>query len=274
MALDESLALCQAAGESPCTLRLYGWDPPAVSIGRFQDLYSEIDYLSCRSHGFDVVRRPTGGKAILHLDDVTYSVVMPLSSSNPADAHELFIHVANAALSAFRELGIEAEITVHKPDTSDPWCFTRPFGVDISTCGRKICGSAHRVYPGAFMQHGTLFLEAPKRVLPNLAPGGCSEDRTRWFNNFRKKVISLSEAAGRSVSRTEVLRAFKKGFEQYFQTECFEGRPNKKELDLASRLHTSTYTSGFWLFHRKRDTSIISSIPIRAGTQPMTLGRL
>ena len=260
MALDESLALCQAAEESLCTLRLYGWDPPAVSLGRFQDLYSEIDYLSCRSHGFDVVRRPTGGKAILHLDDVTYSVVMPLTSSNPAEAHELFLRVATAAVSALGTLGIRAEIAFHKPETSDPWCFTRPFGVDISAGGRKICGSAHRVYPGAFMQHGTLFLEPPKKILPNLAPGGCSEDRTRWFETFRKKVISISEAAGRSVSRHEVLRAFETGFERAFQTELYRGRLTNNELDLAKRLQKSTYDSGFWLFHRKRDLSLLSSV--------------
>src|SRR5512145_3061472 len=110
MAIDEGLLAEAAAGKAPPLLRLYTWSPPAVSLGRFQDAAGSVNAGACRERGIDIVRRITGGRAVLHDQELTYSVIAPADGLFPDDVLGTYKMIAAALLAGLRNLGIAAEM--------------------------------------------------------------------------------------------------------------------------------------------------------------------
>lgn len=202
MARDEAVARLVGPGDPP-TLRAYRFEPPAVTVGRFQSL-DGIDTAACAAAGIDLVRRPTGGLAILHAGDFTYSFVTG-DVDRAAGRDRCFDMVAAGICAALRRLGIEAGQVAHGGrGAGGGWCFEGAFGVDLEWAGSKICGSAQRVYEGSILQHGSLFLESAVAGVPRIdTPVGRPDGRA---------FTTVSEAAGRRVAWEEMLEAFEKGF--------------------------------------------------------------
>ena len=150
MAMDEAIAQGVAEGVSPPTLRFYAWEPPCVSLGRNQSV-AGIDLAACTQRGYDLVRRPTGGRAILHTDELTYSIVAspdhPLMAGLVLDA---YLRISHGLVAGLRRLGIPAEEAPGSnragPDVSAA-CFEVPSAYEITAGGRKILGSARRGVP-------------------------------------------------------------------------------------------------------------------------------
>jgi lipoate-protein ligase A len=157
MARDLALAEAVAAGRCPPTLRLYGWGPPAVSIGRHQDPERACDPGACRAAGWDVVRRPTGGRAVLHAaDEVTYAVAVPLALA-PAGVQAAYAWIGAALVAAYRHLGLPAELSRGRQLTDRTGaCFDAPAAHEVVCQGRKIAGSAQLRHGGFLLQHGSL----------------------------------------------------------------------------------------------------------------------
>jgi lipoate-protein ligase A len=167
MAVDEELLARAQAGESTPVLRLYTWDPPAVSLGRFQKMADAVNVDACRKHGFDIVRRITGGRAVLHRNELTYCIVSrtdnPLFPPNVQGTYKI---IAAGLLAGLTNLGIQAEIVSrgsrlsHLVDghAKDPACFSSPSWYEIVVNGKKIIGSAQRRLSGAFLQHGSILI--------------------------------------------------------------------------------------------------------------------
>lgn len=226
MARDEAVARLTGR-EDPPTLRVYRFEPPAVTVGRFQSLRG-IDVRGCRSAGIDVVRRPTGGLAIFHSGDFTYGFVMG-SDDRTGDRSRCFDMVAAGIRAALRELGVEARQVAHGGRSArEGWCFEGVYGVDLEWEGRKICGSAQRVYERSILQHGSLFLgfqeEAACRVdKPPGRTGGAA-------------FATVGEAAGRRVGWDEMLEAFEKGFRSALGLSFERGRLGEAELEAAAGL--------------------------------------
>ncbi len=165
MALDQALLDAMeaqlAAGKRlpPPVLRLYGWEPVAVSIGRHQAMERACDLDACLAHGVDVVRRPTGGRAVLHDDELTYAVVAPATGrfggTGVTQASEA---IASALLLGLRRLGIEASKERGRPGTTprEGACFASASRSEIVADSRKLCGSAQRRSRAAVLQHGSL----------------------------------------------------------------------------------------------------------------------
>lgn len=136
-------------------LRIYRWSPPALSLGYHQST-DELDPAWFRGQGIDIVRRPTGGAAVLHLDEITYSLCAPLGW--PGVGHsvaEIYEAVAGALVDALRELGVAAERGGGGRPTGFA-CFAAAGGHEITVAGRKLVGSAQRRGRAAFLQHGSL----------------------------------------------------------------------------------------------------------------------
>lgn len=180
MAIDEVLAETCARGGWP-TLRLYCWDPPAVSVGRFQRLEATVDLTACTARRIGLVRRPTGGRAILHDGELTYAVVMPAGAPAAAGgvrASAARIHGWIAA--GLRRLGVSA--TVGRPAAEAPGtrlCFLGSQAEGVLVRGAKLVGSAQRRWRGALLQHGSILiridLEAHRAIFPGAV--GDLEDR-------------------------------------------------------------------------------------------------
>ncbi|MDH4162174.1 MAG: lipoate--protein ligase family protein [Nitrospirota bacterium] len=211
MAVDEQL-LAQALlpGALP-VLRFYAWDPPAVSIGRFQRLETAVNADACRRRGVDVVRRITGGRAVLHNSELTYSIVCPEGNALfPPDVIGTYKVIAAGLLAGLRNLGIPAELVTRtgrhaelvKKNSRDPSCFSSPSWYEIVVSGRKIVGSAQRRVPGAFLQHGSILISHDPLFDAEVIP--CGE--------LLEKVTSIERELRQQVPLHEVKAAFCAGF--------------------------------------------------------------
>ena len=157
MRRDLALAEAVASGRLPPVLRLYGWAPPAVSVGRHQDPARVVDLAACRALGWDVVRRPTGGRAVLHArDEVTYAVAVPAALA-PAATAQAFAWLAQGLVAAYRRLGVPAELAAGgRPSLGRGACFASSVAYEVVACGRKLAGSAQLRREGYLLQHGSL----------------------------------------------------------------------------------------------------------------------
>lgn len=165
MALDVALLRGVDRGETPPAIRLYGWRPPCLSLGRHQPT-SAVDLDFCRRQGILVVRRPTGGRAVLHHLELTYSVVAPLDGVVlPRRVQEAYRRICEALVAGLSALGVAARLTpeaashaLPAPTSAVP-CFKAPAGGEVVVGGRKLVGSAMRVHGGAVLQHGSILLD-------------------------------------------------------------------------------------------------------------------
>jgi len=247
MARDEALAL-NARVEGMNTLRAYRFEPPAITIGRFQRLDGGIDPERSASFGIDVVRRPTGGLAILHQNDFTYSVATQASGSGPRERDRHFDRIASAILASLRSLGISASQVRHESGGGErgDWCFDGVSGVDLEWAGKKICGSAQRIFQGAVLQHGSLFLARPETPLV------LESHRDKEGSTGGPGFTTLEEAAGRKVTWDEVLDAFIRGFGRALGASLEPGDMTDREIELAARLVSQKYSDKVWLQQPER----------------------
>ncbi len=165
MARDTAVLVAVASGASPPTIRLYGWRPPCLSLGRHQPV-AAADAAFCGRHGVDLVRRPTGGRAVLHDRELTYAVVAPLGRHPlPRRLQDAYRRICAALVCWCRVLGIDAELTPGEVNLSLPGprtavpCFEAPAGGEVVVGGRKLIGSAMRAHRGALLQHGAILLD-------------------------------------------------------------------------------------------------------------------
>jgi lipoate-protein ligase A len=212
MAVDEELLARAQAGEAVPVLRFYGWDPPAVSLGRFQDIKSAVNAEACRRHGFDIVRRITGGRAVLHRRELTYSIAArvddPLFPSTVLGTYKV---IATGLLAGLRNLGLPAEMVSRggrhaalvEKKPKDPACFSSPSWYEILVNNKKIVGSAQRRMRGAFLQHGSILIDHDPRLESEVIPGGCGGD----------VVTCIKRELGRDVPLEEIKQAFLRGFQ-------------------------------------------------------------
>ncbi|MEX1007475.1 MAG: lipoate--protein ligase family protein [Acidimicrobiia bacterium] len=158
MALDMALLASVAGGARPA-LRLYTWARPALSLGRFQS-DDEVDRNACEQLGVEVVRRPTGGKALLHGADLTYAVAIPRPEGAAGKVDAVYCSLASALVAGLARLGVESAIARHAGGAGKgPVCFTTMQGADLRVGARKLCGSAQVRRGGAVLQHGSILLD-------------------------------------------------------------------------------------------------------------------
>jgi lipoyl(octanoyl) transferase len=239
MAIDEALASCARKAGGVPTLRLYSFDPPCITIGRFQRPGTLVDEEACARAGVEITRRPTGGLAILHKDDFTYAVTCPTGDAGSSPDH-YFRMIASGVTASLERLGIEAVLASHNRRRSSPgWCFDREFGVDIEWRARKICGSAQRISKGSLLQHGSLFLADNSALIAGLSRPG--EARAG------AAPVSVAEACGRRVSREEMAEAFREGFSGALGVRMEEGRLSEDEEGSAAELAAAKYADPRWL---------------------------
>jgi lipoate-protein ligase A len=211
MAVDEGLLRDAVTPGALPVLRFYTWSPAAVSLGRFQDKERAVNAEACRQRGFDIVQRITGGRAVLHCDELTYSIIARSDSALfPNDILGTYRVIAAGLLAGLRELGIAAEMVSRsgrhagmvKSVSQEPACFSSPSWYEILVKGRKIIGSAQRRVGGAFLQHGSILIGYDHALEAEVIPGGGMQDA----------VTCIRAEMGREVGPGEVKRAFREGF--------------------------------------------------------------
>lgn len=228
MARDMAILEAVAGGESSPTLRLYGWSPPCLSLGRHQGVEAaNLDF--CRAEGIHVVRRPTGGRALLHHLELTYAVVAPVGIDPlPCGLQEAYRSICKALLRAMHALGVEAELTggevnVHLPSPrSSVPCFEAPAGGEVVVRGRKLIGSALRAHAGAVLQHGALVVDWDGRL--QAGSMGLENDSA-----LRPQVTTLCDECVGAVDRTYLEETLIEAFAAEFGVDFEAARPSDSE---------------------------------------------
>ena len=204
MAVDDDL-LREAGRTGAAFLRLYRWDPPCLSFGRHEPALTRYDRSRIEALGLDVVRRPTGGRAVWHEHEVTYAVAAPIARFGSLRDSYRAIHERLAA--ALRRLGADATLA---PDAPAPGigagaCFAAPVGGEVLVAGRKVIGSAQVRRDSAFLQHGSILLAGSQEVVTTVSrePGALKDS----LAVAESREASLAFALGRSVSFDEVVTA-------------------------------------------------------------------
>ena len=155
MALDRAVQLARQAGEVPPTLRLYRWERPTVTLGRFQPV-SGVDLELCAREGIDVVRRFTGGRGVLHDDELTYSIVAGVEDGVPRGTTASYRLLCTALAETYRLLGVDAALTARpRGDGSSAACYLHATPADLSLGLAKLSGSAQVWVGGTVLQHGS-----------------------------------------------------------------------------------------------------------------------
>jgi lipoate-protein ligase A len=249
MAVDEAILEAHLAGEVPATVRLYRWQPACLSIGYFQRAGKEVDEAGCRRHGVDWVRRPTGGRAILHDIELTYSVVA--GEDNPTvegGVLESYRRISTALVAGLRGLGVPAEMAPARArgrGLGSAACFDAPSDYEVTIHGRKVVGSAQVRRRGAFLQHGAILLrvDMARQVGVLQPPPGMTQEQLAEF--LRPRLISLEEALGRPACAEELAVALRAGFEQAWGLPLQEGELTPAERQRVGPLRDK-YRSDAW----------------------------
>jgi lipoyl(octanoyl) transferase len=243
MAVDEVLLDGVAAGTAPPTIRFYAWAPPCLSLGYFQ-AFEVVDVAGCRRLGVDVVRRPTGGRAILHDRELTYSVALPLRQLGDDGGVLPSYHRLSLALErGLRRLGVPVvlapETAAQSGPDHGPVCFDRPSAHEILLGGRKLVGSAQVRRATAILQHGSILIE-PRidRLLACLrVPDGSA-------GQIEDGVAGLADVGDYESSK--IVSALGDAFAEEFGTSLIPGRLRPDERVAAEALAASKYQSVAW----------------------------
>jgi lipoate-protein ligase A len=243
MAVDEAILHAVASGDAPPTLRLYAWNPPTLSLGRGQAV-EDVQRQAVEAAGYDLVRRPTGGRAILHVDELTYSVVAPEREPRVAGGVvQSYRRLSRGLVRGLELLGVEdivADERVENRDTEGPVCFEVPSDYEITVGGKKLVGSAQMRARGAVLQHGAVPLYGDiARICPLLSS---HPDPAR----VRARATTVERALSRRVSWDEAAAALAQGFTEALNLQLEPGRLTGGERSEAQELRAEKYATSAW----------------------------
>ncbi len=257
MALDEAVASWVAQGQVPPTLRIYGWSSRTISIGRFQAA-ADIDRTAVRAQGVEMVRRPTGGRALLHAQEVTYAVALPRDHALAAGGVlETYRRISQGLVAALVHLGLSVDPRVARKrpsGASSAACFEVPSAYEITVGGKKLIGSAQCTREGYVLQHGSVPLTgSPAELVPflDLEPAA----RTKLDRELSDKSTTLAQQAdtvhrGRHFSRSEVTAALVQGFRSGIGIELAEAHIQAREMEAAGTLIRRQYANDAWTYQK------------------------
>ncbi|MBI4217011.1 MAG: lipoate--protein ligase family protein [Chloroflexi bacterium] len=247
MALDEALLELQSQGLSVPTLRTYGWEPPCLSLGYFQSARGDVDLEACRQRGVDLVRRPTGGRAVLHHRELTYALTAPADHPLVSGGiKESYAKISQGLLLGLARLGVAAR--AERRGKAGAWtgaCFEVASDYELVAGGKKVVGSAQLRRRGMLLQHGSLLLDFDADALLELLELPSGMERGRVAAYLRGRVASLKELLGREVGLAEAAQALRAGFQAAWGVELAPGELTAAERAMAARLEAK-YRSEAW----------------------------
>ncbi|OGO30448.1 MAG: hypothetical protein A2Z16_02575 [Chloroflexi bacterium RBG_16_54_18] len=260
MAVDEAILESAGNGLVPPTLRLYAWEPACLSLGMAQ-LYSEVNYAALAERGWHLVRRPTGGRAILHTGELTYSICgLQTEHHLSGGVLESYRVISAALLEALRLLGVEA-VSNEIPDPGrsspnngqskarkeiDPVCFTEPSNYEITAGGKKLIGSAQARRGNAVLQHGSVPLTGDLRRIVQVLNYPDDPARQSAAMRITDRAATVEQLLGKKVSWQEAAKAMQRAFEKMLRLELEIGELSAAEISRAAELVEQKYDNPEW----------------------------
>ena len=264
MALDEAMLESVIAGAAP-VIRFYTWQPPTLSLGVNQ-AYGEINPLECAARGFSIVRRLTGGRAVLHHHELTYSVIAPENDARVSGGVvESYRKISTALVRGLNSLGADVSMAPPNPalrqamiegrnvigseqavESFGAVCFDAASDYELEAQGRKIVGSAQARRGGAVLQHGSILLDIDWEAWASVFAYRTPEGRLRAMQKLPTRMIALSEHLGRTVTIEETVRALESAFGEEFGVQLQPSEPTAEEWAEARRLAAEKYSRRSW----------------------------
>jgi len=251
MAVDEALFRVLQERGGPPTLRFYGWERPALSVGYFQNINHGINLQRCMQCGIEIVRRPTGGKAVLHGREMTYAVVSREESPfSPDDLIGNYQTICACLIQGFAELGIAVNMagTDYNKDANinrEAICFACPAPFELLARNRKICGSAQVRSHGCFLQHGSVLLDFDAETNDLLF--SCSVDKKSGQEaRLAARITSVREETGSAVTAEMLGKVMKRAFAEVWSIRLIRGKLTREEQTLKNDLVRNKYTNSLW----------------------------
>ena len=249
MAVDEALLLTMAHTLDPQpVLRFYGWSPATLSLGYAQSYHKEVDEEACLAEGIEIVRRPTGGRAVLHQYELTYSVIAPEHDPHVSGTViQSYLKISQALLKGLKALGVPAEIVACSGlnGASSSACFDAPSWYELVVDGRKLVGSAQVRKEGMLLQHGSILLHFDAELLFRLLKFPNEEIRQRLLTGFMVKACALDEVWTHPIEREDLEREICSGFCDIMGIELTRSQLTVQEKALVEDVLLKYYFDGW-----------------------------
>jgi lipoate-protein ligase A len=252
MAIDEAILRTRITGTVPNTLRFYRWKPSAVSAGRFQDVFKEVNAENCGKYGVDFVRRISGGGSVYHdyEGEITYSVVVSKKDLENTDVFYAYKSICNGLIEAMKILEIHADF--------DPGNQKRCPNVLVN--GRKISGSSQFHKRGVLLQHGTLLIDVDLEEMFTFLKVPWAKTCMEVVPIAKGKITSVKRELGSNISVQEAYEALVKGFQKALKIKLVEGKLTSYEEDLAEKLCVKKFSTEDW---NLRGKTVVSSFSVK-----------
>jgi len=252
MAVDEAIMKSVADGDSKPTLRLYAWHPLCLSIGYGQRI-READLERISTNGWGIVRRPTGGKAILHGNELTYSVSLPKDHDlAQGDVVESYRRISEALMKALQFLGLSPQSEKQAKGNSGlgPVCFEVPSHYEITSNGKKLIGSAQVRRRDGILQHGTLPLHGDISQICDALVYPSEQERQEAKQNVAERATTLESVLGEIISWDDAANFLARGFADTFDIDFEIGELTEAEIDLVNHFLDERYHNEMWVNKR------------------------
>lgn len=252
MAIDEAILEEVVSRDVPPTLRLYSWHPYCLSIGHAQSI-SEVNTGFLIENGWGVVRRPTGGRAILHADELTYSINAPIDDPHiRGGVIESYQHLSHCLLHALELIGIKTDskpkVEKEKHLSKNPVCFQYLSDYEITFQGKKLVGSAQARKINGLLQHGSIPLFGDiSRIISTLNFKN-DEEKLKVTNSLLARATTLKAVMGHVISWKELANAILHAFEEILNIHFISSSLSLNELDRAKTLQKEKYANEAWTF--------------------------
>lgn len=250
MAVDEAILEAVYSGETIPTLRLFAWEPACLSLGHAQP-YSEVNIDQIKQHGWEVVRRPTGGRAILHVDELTYSVIAPQSEARvKGGVLESYLRISTALLEALRLLGLNPEANQTQEQLNskqpNPVCFEVPSNYEITVNGKKLIGSAQARRKDGLLQHGTLPLYGDLTRIITALKFHDDAEQTAAKARLLEHATTVEQELGYALQWAQASQAFQDGFRSILNLDLQLADLTEKEIQRTQELIKTKYNHPSW----------------------------
>jgi len=247
MAIDEAILTHYLKGLVPPTLRTFRWTQTAITLGRFQNVEREIEQERCQQNGVALVRRPTGGRAVYHRDEFTYSLVIGKRENVPSGVVAAYAYLAQGLQTALQQLGITSELSEeHVSKNPSAACFASSTQADLTAHGFKIIGSAQVWKDDALLQQGSLPLDDRSAEFFSFLRFPTEAARTEALALYQTKTTPL-HTFDPTVTREQVAEAFVTGFGDALHTQFVQEELSQSEWDMAQQLAEEKYNTLMWM---------------------------
>lgn len=257
MALDEALLEWHSKGEIGPVLRFFEWEPATLSIGYFQKIKKEIDLEKVEELGLGLVRRPTGGRGVLHEHELTYSVIVS-EEGMPETVTEAYRVISGGVLQGFLNLGLDASFSV--PDTEEARadlkrpksavCFDTPSWYELVVEGKKVAGSAQTRQKGVILQHGAILVSLDIEKLVSLFIFKSEEEREQTLRSLPERAVSIEQLTSRPITIEECIVAFRDGFQQALDLQLTPMVLTEEQEAYVVQLEREKYANDEWTYRR------------------------